>query len=134
MITENASGQAQHNRGGRRLKQVKVSVAADVAAAFKGACAASNVSMASELSKFMAGYSKAAPAKRKPPQDYSTKRQRRAAVRKVALALEQVRDCEERYLERIPENLRNSAAFDNAEEFISYLDTAIDSLESIDSI
>ena len=35
---------------------------------------------------------------------------------------------------RIPENPRNSAAFDNAGEFISYLDAAIDALESIDSI
>ena len=131
MITRNASEHAQQNRAGRWLKQVKVSVAADVATAFKGACAASNVSMASELSKFMAGYSKAPPAKRRPTQDYSTKRQRRAAIRKAALTLEQVRDCEERYLERMPENLRNSAAFDNAEEFISYLDTAIDALESI---
>jgi len=132
MIAENVP--TQPGRGRDRFKQVKVTVATNVATAFKGACAASNVSMASELSQFMADYSEAGLAKRKLPHDYSTKRQRRSAIRKLALHLGQIRDCEEKYRDRIPENLCNSTVYERAEEFISCLDTAIDALDSIDSI
>ena len=134
MIKGNAPTQPQQNQDSRRLKQVKVSVAADIASAFKGACAVSGASMASELSRFMADYSKTGFSKRKPPPDYSTKRQRRAAIHKFVRHLEQIRDCEEQYRDRIPENLQGAAAFDSAEEFISSLETAIEALDYIASI
>ena len=82
----------------------------------------------------MADYSKTAHTRRKPSPDYSTKRQRRAAIHKFNRHLEQIRDCEERYRDRIPENLQSSAAFDSAEEFISSLETAIEALDYIASI
>jgi hypothetical protein len=134
MTTGNISARPHQDRSGSRNKQVKVSVPAEVASAFKGACATSNVSMAFALSRFMADYSKTACARRKAMPDYSTKRQRRAAINKFACQLEQIRECEEQYRDRIPENLKGSAAYENAEEFISCLDTAIDALEPIDSI
>jgi hypothetical protein len=115
-------------------KQIKVSVPADVASGFKAACAASNISMTSTLTHFMADYSKMTYTKKKLSPDYSTKRQRRAAIHKSILQLEQIRDCEEQYRNRIPENLQGSAAYENAEEFITCLDSAIDALEPIDSI
>jgi hypothetical protein len=134
MITEKMPVQSHQDMEGNRIKQVKVSVLEEVASAFKAACATSNISMASALSRFMADYSKTVFSKRKPQQDYSTKRQRRAAIHKHIRILGQIRDCEELYRDRIPENLQNSTAYENAEEFISYLDAAIDTLESIDSI
>lgn len=115
-------------------KQVKISVDSAIAFAFKDACAASNVSMAALISQFMADYSNTALANRKPSPDYSTKRKRRSTIHKIIRQLEQIRGCEEQYRDNIPENLHNAAVFDSSEEFVSYLDTAIDALESIDSI
>jgi hypothetical protein len=134
MMTEKMSAHPRRDGEGVRIKQVKVSVPAEAASAFKSACAASNSSMASALPRFMAGYSKTEFAGRSPPPDYSTKRQRRAAVHRHIRILEQIRDSEERYRDRIPENLQGSAAYESAEEFISCLDAAIDALDSIDSI
>ena len=116
------------------LTQVKVSVDSEIAAIFKNACVAANVSMASAISKFMADYSNTAAKHRIPSQGFSSRRQRRAAIRKIISQLEQISVSEEDYCERIPDNLRNSAVFDRAEEFISFLGTAIEALISIDSI
>jgi len=134
MLNENIHDMLRQNRGRNLNKQIKISVPADVASDFKAACAASTVSMASMLKQFMIDYSKTTIAKRKPLPEYSTKRQRRTAIHQSIRQLEQIKDCEEQYRERIPENLQNSAAFDNAGEFISCLEIAIDALESIDSI
>jgi len=110
--------------------QVKVSVSPEIASAFKAACAASNVSMAGALSRFMADYGKTA-ATHKKPTDYATKRQRRAAVRSLIQQLDQIKDAEERYRDNIPGNLRSSAVFDAADQCTSLLEEAIDILGSI---
>ena len=79
------------------------------------------------------GYEKAQiNTKQKHSPDYSTKRLRRAAIHKIIQELEQIKDCEEQYRDKIPENLQGGAFFDGAEEFISYLDSAIEALETID--
>jgi len=115
-------------------KQVKVSIDSSIAASFKKACAAENASMASTLSRFMADYANTAFEKRMPLPAYSTKRQRRTAIAKLARQLEQIRECEDEYRARIPENLQGSCAYDSAEEFISLVDEAIDALDSIASV
>jgi len=115
-------------------KQVKISIDSSIAASFKKACAAENASMASTLSRFMAGYANAAFEKRMPSPTYSTRRQRRTAIAKLARQLEQIRECEDEYRGRIPENLQGSCAYDSAEEFISLVDEAIDALDSIASV
>ena len=116
----------------RRYKQVKISVSKEIASAFKDVCASTNVSMTSKLSQFMSEYSNTAFAKQKHSPDYSTKRLRRAAINKIIQELERIKDCEEQYRDKIPENLQGGAFFDGAEEFISYLDSAIEALETID--
>jgi len=108
--------------------QVKVSVAPEVASAFKAACAASNVSMVGALSEFMTGYTKTA-VKRKP--EYTTRRQRRASVKSMVWQLEQIRTAEERYRDAIPDNLQGSVVFDAADQSVSLLDEAIDLLNSV---
>jgi hypothetical protein len=107
--------------------QVKVSVPTDVASTFKAACAASNVSMAGKLAQFMADYADVA-MKRKALPDYSTKRRRRIAIQTIVKQLEQIRDSEAGYRDRIPENLQGSATYDSADEAVSMFDEAIDSL------
>jgi hypothetical protein len=116
-----------------RYKQFKVSLNPATATAFKNACMMNNVSMASVISRFMADYTKikAEEKNRNNPNDYSTKRRRRAAVVKIVKQLEQVRDCEQEYIDRILENLQTSSVYEKAEEFLSGLETAIEELENI---
>jgi hypothetical protein len=117
-----------------KLKQVKVTIDKKVASAFKKACHNANVSMASKLTQLMAEYSNTKISKAIYQPDYSTKRRRRASIHKILHQLEQIRDGEMRYQDAIPENLRGALYYNNSEEFISYLDSAIENLDSIDSI
>jgi len=110
--------------------QMKVSVDTGLASSFKTACIASNVLMANVISEFMSGYVNAA-AKKKPTQDYSTRRKRRASIKLIIKQLEQIKDGEERYMENMPENLHGSALYDAAEEYISLIDEAVSLLDSI---
>jgi hypothetical protein len=112
------------------VKQVKVSVDAQVAKAFKNACLTADVSMSTILSQYMAKYSKFSNANiiERP---MATKRQRRDAIEKIILQLERVRNAEEIYQDRIPDNLRSSARFDSADAWVATLDQAIDLLGSL---
>jgi len=110
--------------------QVKVSVDPQIASAFKEACAASNISMAAELSQFMAGYSNGL-VKMKAAPDYSTRRRRRTATKVIIRELEHMKTCEEKNLEITPVNLVGSVAYEVTEEVIATLDEAIDVMRTI---
>ena len=126
----NTSTQVKHRWNTAHYTQVKVSVKPETAAAFKAACAASNVSVTATISQFMSQYCNAAIEKRGYSPDLSTKRQRRAVTRSIIHQLERVRDNEERYRDNIPDNLQGSTSFDTAEQCISALYEAIELLES----
>jgi hypothetical protein len=113
-----------------RYKQLKVSVVPEIAMNFKNACSASNISMAAKLTELMADFSGSKIA-RKPLYAYTTKRKRRAALRVIVEQLEQIRDSEQQYQERIPENLQGSVVYEKADEFISTLDEAIELLTQL---
>lgn len=125
----NAATQAKKRWNSSHYTAVKVSIKPDVAAAFKEACAVANVSMAGELSRHMAEYSDVA-LERKVKPDYSTRRQRRAAMRDIIQRIERIRDAEERSRDNIPENLRGAAVYETSEETISTLDEMIELLSS----
>jgi hypothetical protein len=110
--------------------QVKISVDSQIAAAFKSSCSTSGVSMASVLSQYMATYS-AASAKNASALSLSTKRQRRAAIAKVILHLQNILHSEEAYRDRIPDNLQSSSVFDAAEHWVDILENVVDSLTSL---
>ena len=110
--------------------QVKISVHPDLAASFKAACTASNVSLTGKLSEFMAEYSNFL-MKGKPFPDYTTKRKRRAAIKSIIKQLEQLRNFEERSRDNIPENLQGSELYENADQCVSWLEEAIEILASI---
>jgi hypothetical protein len=110
--------------------QVKVSVNPEVASAFKSAYAAANVSMAEKLTQLMTEFSDTV-AKDKTKPNYSTKRQRRASVRSIARQLEQIKDAEECYKDNIPANLQGSVVFEAADQSVSLLDEAIETLDSV---
>ena len=113
-----------------RYTQIKISVPKELASEFKEKCKASNVAMASVIKKAMSGFcGQKAQTFSKPPVD--TRQQRRKAV---ALALSIVGDAglaESRYLDAIPENLRNSSRFENAEASVSAYEEAVEALEGI---
>ena len=110
--------------------QVKVSVPSQLASAFKSSCLNSGVSMASVLSQYMANYS-ATSHKNASASSLSTKRQRRVAIAKVILQLQQILRSEESYRDRIPENLQSSSVFDAADHWVSVLEDVINSLASL---
>ena len=112
-------------------KQVKALIDADIAEAFKAACAKAGVSMAGELSRFMAGYSKAANKLKPIVDDMSTRRNRRKQVSKMVSQMERIRDAEMRYYDNFPDNLRTSAPYEATEESISAMGEAIDLLLAI---
>jgi len=117
-----------------QLKQVKITVSSDVASAFKKACIAAKVSMALKLSEFMAEYSDTVLVKKEMQSAYSTKRRRRAAIHKTIKQLKQIRELEIHYCDRIPENLHGAPCYENAEDFISHLDSAIEELDQYSDI
>ena len=120
---------ATNQGNSHKLTQVKVSVDPGIAAAFKAACAASNVSMAAEISRFMAGYSKGSvkPQHRAAP-NYSERRYRRATLLSFIREMKIMKACEESVLENTPENLQCSIGYETTEEAISSLEEAIDVL------
>jgi hypothetical protein len=54
---------------------------------------------------------------------------RRQAVRKVAQLIKAIRDAEEGYKNRIPQNLAESERYENAEESVAKLEEAMEALE-----
>jgi len=70
------------------------------------------------------------PKKVKPPPEYGTKRQRRAATKNIIKQLEQIKAAEEISHDNTPENLQGSEAYEIAESCISALDEAIETLSS----
>jgi hypothetical protein len=113
-----------------KYTQIKVSVDPSVADAFRKACAAADISMSANLTGFMTEYSNTA-QKRKTVPDYSTRRQRRAAMRSIVLQTERIRAAEERYRDNIPENLQGSVVFEKADECVSLLEEVIELMDSV---
>jgi hypothetical protein len=83
--------------------------------------------MAAELTQFMADYSNSL-VKRKAAPDYTTRRKRRATVKRMISELEQLRAAEEHLLGNAPENLQDAPVYETAVEFISLYDEVIDLL------
>jgi len=110
-----------------KYTQIKVSVDPRVATAFKNACRVSNISMAASLTGFMEDFA-ACRVKQNLVPDYSTRRQRRAALITIIDQLKQIKANEERVRDNMPENLQGSCVYDTAEEAVSSLEEAINTL------
>ena len=110
-------------------KQVKVWIDPEIAVAFKAACIAAGVSMANELSNFMAERTKIFNDIGKKNDDCIKRRGgRRKEVNRIILMLEKLRDQEEDYKDRIPENLQSGAAYEAAEHSVDIYDQVIELL------
>ena len=62
--------------------------------------------------------------------DMSTRSKRRNALRHLREQLERILEGEECYMNNMPDNFRNSEAYENAAECISQLSEALDLLDS----
>ena len=111
-----------------KTRQLKISVEPAVADAFKAACAASGVSMASELTRFMRGHT-GVPATAKAHDRTSTRGRRRKTVREAVSLLNAVAEAEEAYLDAIPESFSGGSAHDAAQAAVEALEEAISILE-----
>jgi len=127
----NISAQAKKRRNAINCVQVKISTNPEVASAFKTACIVSGASMASVLTQFMAQYSNTAILRKPKTPDYSTRRQRRTALRHLGLQLEQIKAAEEHCRDSTPENLQGSVVFEKADELVALLDEAIELINFI---
>jgi len=111
-------------------KQLKISVDASLAESFKAACTNAGVSMAAEISGFMASRANS-PLEfaNKETASYDTRRKRRRCIGSIVSLLESIKQHEEAYLARIPDNLQSGQAYEDAELTIDSLDQAIDLLK-----
>jgi nicotinic acid phosphoribosyltransferase len=125
MTTTKQAGSAS-----RHVQQVKVTIDATLASAFREACVSSNVAMAAVISRAMADFAKAQ-SEGKSKTDYSTRRKRKAAIKAIVGQLAKIKEGEERYCERIPENLQGSMISERAEELVAALEEAIAILASV---
>ena len=111
--------------------QIKISVAPELAAAFKANCSSKGVSMASEISRFMSSEISGCGKRTSyvpPTPQYDTRQKRRRAVRKTILTLEDIKTAEQNYLENIPANLQGSSLYETAEETVDVLTDVLDRL------
>jgi hypothetical protein len=111
--------------------QIKVSVPKELAINFKKECVESDTPMAQVLKQAMMDFCgqkkpKAKLIPKKPQVD--TRQKRRKAVALALEIVEDARDAEAAYLDAIPENLRNSSRYDNAEVCVAALDEAAQAL------
>jgi hypothetical protein len=127
-----AANQAKTRWNAKKYTQVKVSVAPEVASAFKAACEVAGVSMASELSQLMVNYSAIQATKQKAVTDFvSTRKKRLRKIRDIIRDLKQIRDAQEYANDNVPDNFRDTENFEASEETVAMLDDVIETLEGI---
>ena len=126
----NPATEAKKRWNEKNYTQIKAHIDPELASVFKAACSRTGVSMASVLTQFMSEYSKSA-KKRKLAPDYSTRRQRRAAVKSFTQQLEMIKDAEEQCRDNTPENLQGSIVYETADEYVSQLEEVIELMDAI---
>jgi len=127
----NASNEAKYRWNQAHYTQLKLSLNPEIAAAFKQSCLAKEVSMASEITRFMTENSAGADSSKSSQSvTVETRPQRRKAVKHILDLLGSIIDAETQYMENIPQNLRNSRNYDIAEQSLDALEEALDLLEN----
>ena len=105
----------------------------DVAERFAATCTERGESQASVLAAAMLQYIGEKPPK-KPSRSatgYSTRRQRRAAMKRVLAELEQIRCGEDDLANSAPQGLESAPMYQEAAEYVETLDVALDQLSTM---
>jgi len=114
---------------GAKKKQVKITMNAEIAEKFKATCKAAEKTMAEVVTEYIAKYSGAMVNQKRTIE--TSKRARRGAIKKVIQKIGNVLESEERYMDRIPENLQGSEVYERSEEWINILEEAIELLSRL---
>ena len=122
------SNQAKQQWNAKKYVQLKISIAPDIAAAFKAKCAASGISVAGELTRLMGGKSASGRIQKPTAGMYRTRRLRRNGLEPLIAHLEAMRDAEQEYLDAMPANLETAPMHEAAEQTVSAFDDALNSL------
>jgi hypothetical protein len=107
------------------MKQIKIYAEPELAEAFKSLCSKSDTSVTAEINEYMRKRTHM-----KEPATVTGSRtekrwQRRAAARRITSLLEDIRNAEESYRDRIPENLSGCSMAETADETVRCLEEAI---------
>ena len=122
------SNESKQSWNASHYTQLKVSVPPELAATFKARCKEKNVSMASEISRFMSIETKGCRPAKSAAGPYATRQKRRKALKSLVDQLEALMGAEQSYLENIPENLQSSCRYEDAEQTVSALEEALEIL------
>lgn len=112
--------------------QIKIAVKPEIAVAFKEACKKGNVSVTGVLSDYMTAYIGKPVDSDRPDRCkkdlLATRPGRRKLLNSLICQLEGIKDAEEAYKDRIPENLHGSVNYDAAVQSIDEMEEALESL------
>ena len=108
-------------------KQVKITIEPEIAEAFKTACTNKGVSMTKELTRLMSDHARIATRDQFKNKGLIENRGgRRKELNKLIARIEAIRDAEDEYKNRIPENLQSGSAYESVEQTVEAIDQAID--------
>lgn len=114
----------------KNYTQVKAWVPQEIAAGFKAKCKAANISMASELTRFMSsGVKPPQDVKKSKPLAIITRPQRRIAVKAIIQELQGILNAENGYINNMPPGVSESARRDAADEAVEALEEALEALD-----
>jgi len=122
------SAAAKNKWNKANYKQIKICAPPEIALAFKAACVSDNVSMSGEIIGFMKRRGGSVASSRQKKDSLTTRDGRRKKLYTLIGELELIRDAEQEYKDNIPENLQNSIRYEAAEECVSVIEDAIESL------
>jgi hypothetical protein len=113
---------------GMSMKQMKIYAEPELAEAFKALCAKGGTSVTAELSAYMRERTRLKEPTTETGVHTDRRGQRRTAVRKAILMVENVPGAEESYRDSIPENLCGGPPAEAADEAVARLADAIEAL------
>lgn len=127
-----AATKAKRKYNSEHYINVTAALNPELAAKLKAACKDKDVSVTSVIAELVAGYLGAEvspPKERLRKEALDNRGRRKRALLKHIAAIEDICDGEETYLNNIPQNLRDSIRYDNAENSVEHLLSAIGELK-----
>jgi hypothetical protein len=107
------------------MKQMKIYTESELAEAFKALCAESDTSITAEFNEYMRKRTHLKEPRAVTGSRTEKRWQRRTAANRIVSLLERIRDAEESYRDRIPENLSGCPMAEAADETVRCLEEAI---------
>ena len=127
----NPSNESKQRWNASHYTQMKFSIKPGLAAAFKEACAAADVSMTSVISEFMISYCQMPEKAKQPPDPFATRRLCRKFVNGAVRQFKELLVAEERRRDNTPENLRGSIWYEASEQSSDAIQEVIGLMEEI---